>query len=277
MSINLALEKPETTEEPAVRYTKRIDDLIEDAEIEAEIEAERKIRAKNTKIVAISTVAIGLLGLLYYGISYQTEAPGTPTVESPRIAQTPPAVPPKPIPFPVNGNEPSQVSKPPVAASPEKKAPAPAARSAKSRVQTAQKDSGASKVKSPAPAQKTQASATPSRTPSASRQGFKLPPATRLNPEKTVARSFQQTTQAGLSGYFIQVGAFSRKANADRLAKKLRAAGFQPILATKTVGEKTVHVVRVGGFKKVAGAKSAQESLRAKGFKNTFISQVKSG
>ena len=35
------------------KYHKRIDDLIEDAEIEAEIEAEKNIRSKNSRMFSI--------------------------------------------------------------------------------------------------------------------------------------------------------------------------------------------------------------------------------
>ncbi len=54
------------------KYHKRIDDLIEDAEIEAEIEAEKKIRSKNSRMFSISMIGIGLLGLVYFQVNHQT-------------------------------------------------------------------------------------------------------------------------------------------------------------------------------------------------------------
>ena len=53
------------------KYHKRIDDLIEDAEIEAEIEAEKNIRSKNSRMFSISMIGICLLGLVYFQINYQ--------------------------------------------------------------------------------------------------------------------------------------------------------------------------------------------------------------
>ena len=50
---------PENNQPPEEinKYHKRIDDLIEDAEIEAEIEAEKKIRSKNSRMFSISDLA----------------------------------------------------------------------------------------------------------------------------------------------------------------------------------------------------------------------------
>ena len=53
------------------KYHKRIDDLIEDAEIEAEIEAEKNIRSKNSRMFTISMIGICLLGLVYLQINHQ--------------------------------------------------------------------------------------------------------------------------------------------------------------------------------------------------------------
>ena len=65
---------PENNQPPEEinKYHKRIDDLIEDAEIEAEIEAEKKIRSKNSRMFSISMIGIGLLGLVYFQVNHQT-------------------------------------------------------------------------------------------------------------------------------------------------------------------------------------------------------------
>ena len=49
----LPFEDDNQLPEEATKYHKRIDDLIEDAEIEAEMEAEKKIRSKNSRVFSI--------------------------------------------------------------------------------------------------------------------------------------------------------------------------------------------------------------------------------
>ncbi|PIQ98944.1 MAG: hypothetical protein COV66_13700 [Nitrospinae bacterium CG11_big_fil_rev_8_21_14_0_20_45_15] len=48
------------------KYSKQIDELAENAEIEAELDAEKEIRSKNTRIVGISTIALSLMGVVYF-------------------------------------------------------------------------------------------------------------------------------------------------------------------------------------------------------------------
>ena len=61
--------------EEATKYHKRIDDLIEDAEIEAEMEVEKKIRSKNSRMLSISMIGIALLALIYYQVNNLTDFP----------------------------------------------------------------------------------------------------------------------------------------------------------------------------------------------------------
>ena len=60
-----------TTEE--TKYIKRIDDLIEEAEIEAELEAENRIRSKNTKILGISLLGAALSLFVYIQMNDSVE------------------------------------------------------------------------------------------------------------------------------------------------------------------------------------------------------------
>jgi len=274
MSINLTLEKPEpAAEECQVRYTKRIDDLIEDAEIEAEIEAERKIRVKNTKIVSISVVAIGLLGLLYVGIGHQTQTPDPEAiVDSPEVAKAPPEMTPKPIPFPLQ-SKPNGTP-----------ASAPAVRKKTPAASTPKADTP--KAKAPpqpsapaAPAAKTQpAAARPAPVRGTTLQAMNLPPARSLKEPVAPVKSFQASAASPTAaGYFVQVGAFSKKANAERLAKNLKTKGFSSSLDSKTVNRKTVHVVRIGGFANSDKAQSAQSRLIREGYKKAFIYFSKTG
>ena len=279
MSINLTLEKPDSPqEEPPVRYTKRIDDLIEDAEIEAEIEAERKVRAKNTKIVAISVVAIGLLGFLYYGIQSQSFSPDkSQKAEAPKVAQLTPKAAAKPAPASQETNAAAGSTVPeikPVAKTPATPAKLePAKPAEKAPVKTAKAPVAESKSPSKkisfSSASKTETTKTqkPTGTPL---NALSLPPARTLQtPVKSAG------TAAG--GYFVQVGAFSSKANASRMANKLKSAGFTPTLGTKTVNNKTVNVVKIGGFESSGQAKSARSDLNRAGFKNSFVFFSKQG
>ncbi len=277
MSINLTLEKPEaTTEEPAIRYTKRIDDLIEDAEIEAEIEAERKVRAKNTKIVAIAGVAISLLVFLYYGIQSQSGISKMDiAADKNQVAKLTTKVPPKPLPLPLNGGtkldskvpEIKPVAKTPVtpAIKPASKNPAKPAKIVKSST--------------PKPkAKKAPISFSENGLKDSSKTGavgttlkaMNLPPARDLKAPVALGAVFP-------NGYFVQVGAFSSKANARRLADKLKKAGFTPTLGTKKVNSKTINVVKLGGFSTSTEAQGARSGLSKAGYKNSFVFYTKKG
>jgi TolA-binding protein len=63
--------------------------------------------------------------------------------------------------------------------------------------------------------------------------------------------------------YFtIQVGAFSRKGNADRLAGKLRKKGYTVEIVRPIPGKSRLHKVRVGKFKTKSGAADMARRLR---------------
>lgn len=281
MSINLTLEKPDSPqEEPAIRYTKRIDDLIEDAEIEAEIEAERKVRMKNTKIVAISAVAIGLLGFLYYGIQSQSFSPDSAkNKEAPKVAQVTPKAPPAKA-LPAAGGESAGAEANVPEIKPIAKTPEPPAKTepvkpvAKTTSKAPNKKAAASVVKPPV---KSIAFSNTARTESSKP---KMPKGTSLNalnlpPSRSLGTPAKAAAANG--SYFVQVGAFSSKANASRMADKLKKAGFDPSLGTKTVNNKTVNVVKIGGFQSSGKATSARSDLSRAGFKNAFIFFSKQG
>lgn len=97
------------------KYSKRIEEIIEDAEIEAELEAEKKIRSKHTKLVSISAVGVALLVALYFGLRNQPEAPKAQSAQSSpaQVAEVAKAPEPKPIPFPLE-NENKGAPLPPI-------------------------------------------------------------------------------------------------------------------------------------------------------------------
>lgn len=286
MSINLTLEKPEaTTEEPAVRYTKRIDDLIEDAEIEAEIEAERKVRAKNTRIVAIAGVAISLLIFLYYGIQSQSGiSKSDVAANKSQVAKLTPQNPPKPIPFPANEGTKLESKVPEI--KPVAKTPAPPAKppTAKAVVKSPAKTSKVAKASPPkAPAKKAPISFSQTGSKESKKAGvvgttlqaMNLPPEREL--KAPTFKSGSTVTGTVASGYFVQVGAFSSKSNADRFAGKLKKAGFTPSVGTKTINNKSIHVVKLGGFSSSSQAQNARSGLAKAGYKNSFVFFVKKG
>ena len=95
----MTVEAPELT-----KYNKRIEDLIEDAEIEAELEAENYVRSKNARLVMISSIGIGFLMMIYLGVNFKVDKPAKTSFIEPIAAQEPlHYVPkPKPIPFPID-------------------------------------------------------------------------------------------------------------------------------------------------------------------------------
>ncbi len=62
--------------------------------------------------------------------------------------------------------------------------------------------------------------------------------------------------------YRVQTGAFKEKANAEKMAGKLKADGF----ATYIVEQKGIYRVQVGAFKVKANAEKTAEALKAKGY-----------
>ena len=67
--------------------------------------------------------------------------------------------------------------------------------------------------------------------------------------------------------YKVQIGAFSKKANAAALEKKVKAAGFD----TFVTKEGTLYKVQVGAFSVKANAEAIQKKLSAAGYSDAFI------
>ena len=63
-----SLSLPENEDQDTKKYTKHINDLIEDAEIEAEMEAEKKILPKNSRGFLFSMFGLGLFSFVYLQI-----------------------------------------------------------------------------------------------------------------------------------------------------------------------------------------------------------------
>lgn len=72
----------------------------------------------------------------------------------------------------------------------------------------------------------------------------------------------KKPASSGSALYYVQSGAFSKKANADAQAKKIKAAGFD-VLVKK---EGNLYKVQTGAYSKKANAEAQAKQLKAKGF-----------
>ena len=239
---------PENNEPPEEinKYHKRIDDLIEDAEIEAEIEAEKKIRSKNSRMFSISMIGIVLLGLVYFQVNHQTAiSPVEPAKEAqakkPETAEDRLA---KQVPVVEDGS--SSIPVP------------PSARLTNPFI-TPPKAKTPSKSKNITP-------------PTAIKEVRKSPkiekvsssPKPKSSPKKIPSPAKRETLR-----FFIQAGAFSVKKNAESFLKQLQAKGFAPSIQTRSQKIKQ-HVITVGNFTNTKSGDNMLKELTSKGFNSSF-------
>ena len=233
------------------KYHKRIDDLIEDAEIEAEIEAEKNIRSKNSRMFSISMIGIGLIGLVYFQVNHQTVlSPPVPeaSVQKPETAEESLA---KQVPVVEDGsigsNLPVASSTPPV--KPEKltnpfiKPPKSKSITPPAKIKKAQKSPKVKKI-SQAPQSKSIAKKTPSVTPKEN------------------------------SRFFVQAGAFGVRKNAELFLQQLKAKGFSPSIQTRS-GKSNKHIVTVGNFTNTRAGDKKLKELSSKGFNASYYKNPK--
>ena len=239
---------PENNQPPEEinKYHKRIDDLIEDAEIEAEIEAEKKIRSKNSRMFSISMIGIVLLGLVYFQVNYRTAiSPVEPTKEA-------------------------QAKKPETAED----------RLAK---QVPVMEDGSSSIPVPPSARLTNPFITPPKAktpvksknitpPTAIKEVRKSPKIEKVssNPKpKPSPKKIPTPAKRETSRFFIQAGAFSVKKNAESFLKQLQAKGFAPSIQTRSQKIKQ-HVITVGNFTNTKSGDNMLKELTSKGFNSSF-------
>jgi DedD protein len=72
---------------------------------------------------------------------------------------------------------------------------------------------------------------------------------------------------AGAQLWAVQIGSFSDKENADRLAAELREAGYPAFLSQISSGGRTLHRVRVGPQADRAASEAMQARLSAAGYR----------
>ncbi len=262
------------TQEIPNKYNKRIEDLIEDAEIEAELEAERHIRIKNAKWMLISSVGLISLGILYFWTDSQPTAQVLQPVSSvTEIAQLPQEPEVKPIPFPVE------------------KAQQPS--NSKSNELVAELEAlGKKQIEAPAKPLKTDLTQLKSETapPTDAKQfdqkvGISLNEIQAPTPlvnflkkvvskkETTSKKKQNQKSQPKIAiqeaSYSIQLGAFSVKENAKDFVKKVQKKGIKPIIDVRQANKVTYAVI-TGEFNNKESGKTALEGLKKAGFKPTL-------
>jgi cell division septation protein DedD len=97
-------------------------------------------------------------------------------------------------------------------------------------------------------------------------------PAPALSRPVVAAAKPDSTRAENLSGYWIQLGLFKDRTNADGLAKRLREQGVSIQVAHVTRSDAaTYHAVRAGAFPDRARAIAARDELHRKGFDGFII------
>lgn len=81
----------------------------------------------------------------------------------------------------------------------------------------------------------------------------------------------EEVAPASTGGFFVQIGVFSNKASADRLAKDLRGKGFR-VTVSRVEGPQALHRVRVGPVADRAAATALNRRLAAAGHNGTIVS-----
>ncbi len=271
MTTNLLVEDP--VEESQFTNSKRIAELLEDAEIEAEIESERRIRSKNTRTIAISIISVILLIILYTGMQSSGDSKSneiTKVVRAPLDANA--TAPPGAVANNSSAKAGSEVFK------------ASQTTPESSPVASAQAKSLAKDILPPmkklnAPSTSRTANAKPSpkaskpvvaktnAKPSSPVQAKSPRKPTKMAAATVSASTVSVPTASGATPgrYFVQVGAFSVKSNADNKIIDLRSQGFLPRIIEKGKSGASYNVV-IGGFFSVTNANNQLSGLESSGF-----------
>jgi cell division protein FtsN len=239
----LPFEEETQPPEEITKYHKRVDDLLEDAEIEAEMEAGKKIRSKNSRMFSISMTGIALLGLVYFQVNHQS---AVATLESAKETST---------------NSLETADK----------------RLAK-HVPVVEDGSSISSIAIPQSVSSTKPLQNPFLTPPTKTKKVKKTPeivkplsSSKPKPNQKI---IVPTAKSESSKFYIQAGAFGVKKNAESLLKQLKSKGFSPTIQIRSKNS-SQHVITVGSFtNKKAGDKTLKELTR-KGFNTSYYMNSK--
>ncbi len=282
MSAKLFNEPQQSERPPHKRTIKKIDDLILDAEIEAQAEINQKIRSNNTRMLFLVLVGVGLFYALYSGVQNQTIPIPSFLTEEAQVVQAPSAPKPTPIPFPVTESTPTTETTTSPLDKPQEENLNPLENEALSMIQKnlgepgeagspeptelSQQDSPVAKNTSPFDP-KIQAPLIATAPASPALSGVSKPKEKTAEP--FIPKATAPRLTAAQSEFFIQVGAFSVKTNADRVIKKLMSGGFSPLVQTRTT-RSSMHVVFIGGFADRQSPQNMITELRSKGMTPTL-------
>jgi len=238
------------------KYNKRIDDLMENAEIEAEIDAENRIRSKNSRIMGISLVALLFLGFLYMEVKKGPRSAGNEGQEIASLekaAEDIHARQMEPAP-PASATEPSPTG----GIAEATVAPAPAAPSTEKidEMLTPKKPSPRVSPRKPVTAF-TKAS----------------PGLPTVKPQKV---AYSPKSSGPAQTYHVQLGAFSVKENAEKFSKQVRAKGFPARVETKALTSKHFQVFS-GEFPTQESGQQMAAELKNQGFNPTLEKNENNG
>jgi len=253
-------EQDELLKDEDNTYHKRIEELLEDAEIEAEIETEKKVRSKNTRLLTISLIAVALLAFLYLQVKtgFQATSPeGKEIIKKPEVAQNPAVEK-----TPVSPDENPVIAQAPAPAN-EIKPTTPGEKTAETS--KIEEKTAEAKVSTPkAPVEKPPVVVqTPPKAPAPEPAKKPETAETVKQPVKTPPAPIAPAVSA--KQYHVQLGVFSVEDNANRLLKTIRAKGFKPSIQTRST-EASMYVVFLGGFSSKEDGNQAMTELKAKGF-----------
>lgn len=253
----LPFEEDTQPPEEITKYHKRIDDLLEDAEIEAEMEAEKKIRSKNSRMFSISMTGIALLGLVYFLVNHQSavapvESAKETSISKPETAEERLA---KQVPVVEDGSSGSSI---PIPQSVSSTKPLENPFLTPPKTKSIKPPTKSKEVKKAPKVVKASSSTKPKSSPKPKPSPKKIAP---------IAKSES-------SKFYIQAGAFGVRNNAESLLKKLKGKGFSPSIQTRSKNSNQ-HVVTVGSFANKKAGDNTLKELTGKGFNASYFKTAK--
>jgi len=240
---NLSL--PDNEEHDTKKYTKHINDLIENAEIEAEMKAEKKFFQKISRVFFIPMFGFGLLSLVYLQINSRTVQVALPGEEKMAYINTP-----------SKSVEEKLIKQVSTAENESSHTPFRKVKTLNNFVEPA-------KI---TPAKILDLSRAPKVTVQLEKKIKKTNKTSKSLAKRTLTKFAKPNTR-----FFVQTGAFFQKKNAEISSKKLQAKGFSPLIHAVTRNNTKTYLVQLGVFPNKEKAKIAQEKLARAGYAKTII------
>ena len=240
-----SLSLPKNEDQDTKKYTKDINDLIEDAEIEAEMEAEKKILPKNSRVFLFSMFGLGLFSFVYLQINSPTVQVTLPSEETMAYTNTL-----------IKSAEEKLIKQ--VSTLKNENSHTPFL-----KVITINNFVEPVKI---TPAKISDLNRKPKVTAKFEKKIKETTKTSKSLAKITITNLVKPNTR-----FFIQIGAFSQKKNAEISAKKLQAKGFSPLIHVVTRNNTKTYLVQLGVFPNKEKAKLAQEKLARQGYPKTII------